>query len=100
MSKATIIYWRDIPTQIVVGRGRKAIKHQLSDRFMVAVDKAAMTAGKVDTDSYLADWRKAPHKLETENIDIAIKQLAVELEAQYPTSRLADIARNGGHEAP
>lgn len=99
MSAATIIYWRDIPTQIVVGRGRKAIKHQLSDRFMVAVDKAAMTAGKVDTEAYLADWRKAPHSFDTDDTNTAITQLAEELEANYPTSRLAELARNGGNEA-
>lgn len=98
MSDASIIYWRDIPTQIVVGRGRKAIKHQLSDRFMVAVDKAAMTAGKTDTEAYLADWRKSPHPLENEDIGTALTQLAKELEASYPTSRLAKLARNGGSE--
>ena len=99
MSEATIIYWRDIPTQIVFGRGRKAIKHQLSDRFMVAVDKAAMNAGRADTDAYLAEWRKSPHPVENEDPKSAVQQLADFLETSYPTSRLADLARNGGSEA-
>ncbi len=97
MSTITIIYWRDIPTQIVSGRGRKAIKHQLTDRFMVAVDKAAMTAGKTDTESYLADWRKTP-PANSDQDDLTVPQLAELLENDYPTSRLADLARNGGNE--
>lgn len=97
MSTMTIIYWRDIPTQIVSGRGRKAIKHQLTDRFMVAVDKAAMTAGKTDTESYLADWRKAP-PANSDQVDLTVLQLAEHFETAYPTPRLADLARNGGNE--
>lgn len=98
MSNATIIYWRDIPTQIVLGKGRKAIKHQLTNRFMVAVDKAAMNSDAADTDAYLAEWRKAPHPLAEGANHISVEQLATELEAAYPTSRLADLARNGGNE--
>ena len=33
MTEITIVSWRDIPAQIIVGRGRKAIKVQLSDKF-------------------------------------------------------------------
>lgn len=98
MAEASIIYWRDIPTQIVAGKGRKAIKRQLADRFMVAVDKAAMNANASDTDAYLAEWRKAPHPLDN-NPDTAqaVENLALQFEEDYPSSRLADIARNNGH---
>ena len=58
MSDATIIYWRDIPTQVVVGGGRRGFKRMLADRFMVAVDKAAKAAGCTDEDAYLAEWRR------------------------------------------
>ncbi len=59
MSNASIIWWRDIPTQIISGKGRKATKVQLDQRFTVAVDRAAMVAGATDTDAYLEDWRKS-----------------------------------------
>jgi len=96
--EATVIYWRDIPTQIVLGRGRKAIKHQLSNRFMVAVDKAAMNAGASDTDSYLECWRKVSRSVQGADDKQAVAVLAAELEEQYPTSRLAKLARQGGTE--
>ena len=100
MHEVTIIHWRDIPTQIVLGKGRKAIKHQLSNRFMVAVDKAAMNAGASDTDAYLEGWRKIARAVAGPNDKQAVAQLAAELEQQYPASRLAQLARNGGNENP
>ena len=33
MAKLTIVYWRDIPAQVIVKAGRNAAKRQLADRF-------------------------------------------------------------------
>ncbi|VAW22349.1 hypothetical protein MNBD_ALPHA12-267 [hydrothermal vent metagenome] len=100
MSEINIIYWRDIPTQIVMGKGRKAIKRQLANRFMVAVDKAAMNDGVTDTDAYLADWHKvcrpASGNDETADETAIVEQLALLMEAEYPAVRLAEIAANMG----
>ena len=59
MADVVIVYWRDIPAQVIVGKGRKASKIQLPERFEQAIDRAAMKIGAEDTDSYLAEWRKA-----------------------------------------
>ena len=96
MSEFTVIYWRDIPTQIVSGRGRRARKHQLSDRFMVAVDKAAMASGLAATDGYLAQWRKIPFDTPEENTELSARSIAEQFEREYPTSRLAELVGNGG----
>ena len=29
----TVVYWRDIPAQVLAGKGRTAIRHPLPDRF-------------------------------------------------------------------
>ena len=42
MAKLTIVYWRDIPAQVIVKAGRNAAKRQLADRFQEAIDIAAM----------------------------------------------------------
>ena len=57
MVKQIIIYWRDIPSQVIAQRGRKREKAVLSQRFQEAIDRAAMRSNAHDTDSYLADWR-------------------------------------------
>ena len=92
----TVIYWRDIPTQVTFGKGRKAVKRPLADRFLVAVDKAAMKAGLDDTDSYLAEWRRENVDIADENPNEAVERIASELEDTFPTKQLSIIANNGG----
>ena len=45
MPEVTIVYWRDIPAQVIVGHGRRAAKLQLSERFEQAIDRCAMKVG-------------------------------------------------------
>lgn len=98
MSKAQVIYWRDIPTQVVIGSGRKAIKRPLADRFLVAVDKAAMADNVTSDDQYLEDWRKVDADAPGADPQDSAEQLAKTLEESYPASRLAELARRGGKE--
>ena len=42
MPDVTIVYWRDIPAQVIVGKGRRGSKVQLPERFEQAIDRAAM----------------------------------------------------------
>ena len=60
MAEVTIVYWRDIPAQVIVKRGRKAERRELPERFIQAIDRSAMKAGFADSDGYLAEWRKGP----------------------------------------
>ena len=46
MAKRTIIFWRDIPSQVIVKQGRISVRAKLTERFMKAIDKAAMRAGR------------------------------------------------------
>ena len=52
------IYWRDIPSQVLVQVGRTKAKVQLPQRFQEAIDRAAMRAGKGSSDLYLEEWRR------------------------------------------
>ena len=88
MPEVTIVYWRDIPAQVIVGKGRRGSKVQLSERFEQAIDRCAMKVGARDTDSYLAEWRKAaPYEVEGDQDEIA-KAEAARLEAEFDTARL------------
>ena len=75
MHEVVIVYWRDIPAQVIVGKGRRATKIQLSERFEQAIDRAAMKSDQKSTDDYLAEWRKAkPFKVEGNPETIATEQ--------------------------
>lgn len=70
MPDVTIVYWRDIPAQVIVGKGRRGAKRQLEERFEQAIDRAAMKVNAKDSDAYLAEWRKAA-PFSVEGVEIA-----------------------------
>jgi Virulence factor len=96
MPEVTVVYWRDIPAQVIVGRGRKAIKKPLSGRFGEAIDRCAMRFGGKETDAYLADWRRAdPYPVDGEAEAIA-EQEAERLEAKFDAEALKALVAEGG----
>lgn len=97
MPEVTIVYWRDIPAQVIVGKGRKGAKVQLPERFEQAIDRAAMKAGARDTDSYLADWRKAdPYEVAGDDPAAIAAAEALRLETTYDAARLRALIDNDG----
>ncbi len=91
MAEVTVVYWRDIPAQVIVGKGRRGSKVQLPERFEQAIDRCAMKIGARDTDSYLAEWRKAVvADLEGEPDTIAA-DYAAKLEAEFDTARIKQL---------
>ncbi len=96
MADVTIVYWRDIPAQVIVGKGRRGAKKPLSERFEQAIDRAAMKVGASDTDAYLAEWRKAaPYPVEGVPSEI-VEAEAARLEAEYDQDRLKALIANDG----
>jgi hypothetical protein len=96
MPDVTIVYWRDIPAQVIVGKGRRGAKRQLEERFEQAIDRAAMKVNAKDADAYLAEWRKAaPFTVEGEPGEIAEAEGA-KLESDYDAERLKALIANDG----
>ena len=96
MPDVTIVYWRDIPAQVIVGKGRRGAKRQLEERFEQAIDRAAMKVNAKDSDAYLAEWRKAaPLAVEGDPSEIAEAQ-AVRLETEYDQDRIKALIANDG----
>jgi hypothetical protein len=95
MAKKTIIFWRDIPAQIVVKEGRTKVKSQLSKRFMVAIDRAAMRAGRQGSEEYLEDWRRQIETCQGDLQTIA-DTTAEELETSFSDEVLKILIKNKG----
>ena len=95
MAKKTIIFWRDIPAQIVVKEGRTKVKSQLSKRFMVAIDRAAMRAGRQGSEEYLEDWRRQIETCQGDLQTIA-DTTAEELETSFSDEVLKKLIKNKG----
>lgn len=96
MADVTIVFWRDIPAQVIVGKGRRGAKVQLTERFEQAIDRCAMKIGARDADLYLAEWRKAaPYEVEGDQEEVA-KAEAAKLEAGYDQAKLKALIDNSG----
>ena len=100
MPEVTIVFWRDIPAQVIVGKGRRGAKVQLTERFEQAIDRCAMKVGAKDADAYLAEWRKAATgEVEGDQDEIA-SATAARLEAEFDHEKIkALIATDGWAQA-
>lgn len=96
MAQLIVVYWRDIPAQVIVKQGRTSAKRQLAERFEKAIDRAAMRAKLRDTDSYLAEWRRADPVAVGDDLEAEAIAAAARLEADYPDSRLDTLVAGGG----
>ena len=103
MASIMVLYWRDIPAQVVAergrGRNREQAKIELQNRFALAIDEAAMHGGVEGANDYLAEWRRGQARECGEDLQAEAKKLAEKLEADYPRERLAGLVATGGTQS-
>ena len=101
MAHLIIVYWRDIPAQVIAerGRGRKReqAKVELPVRFTHAIDMAAMRDGSEDEGAYLEGWRRADPVECGEDLEAEAQAAADKLEAEYDGTKLKALIANGGN---
>lgn len=97
MVKKIVILWRDIPSQVVVQRGRARSRALLQPRFQAAIDRAAMRAGKGSSNAYIEEWRRESSACDTTlSLQEFAEQEARRLEAEYSDEKLLQLVRNHG----
>nr|CAD6413340.1 hypothetical protein REQ54_01137 [Rhizobium sp. Q54] len=98
MADRIVVYWRDIPAQVIIRQGRKTAKRELSLRFTEAIDMCAMRSGAAATDDYLAEWRRADPVPVSDDLEAEAERAAAELETAYDKQRLSALVQSGGRE--
>jgi Virulence factor len=98
MADLIVVYWRDIPAQVIVKRGRQSAKRELPLRFTEAIDMCAMRTGAGDTDAYLAEWRKADPVPVGDDLESEADKAAAELDRKFDRERLVALVKAGGKE--
>ena len=98
MAMVTVVYWRDMPAQVIVKAGRKNAKRQLSERFEQAIDRAAMKSGAASSDAYLEDWRRAePFEVDGADLEAIADMEAAKLESTFDKDALRVLIEACGH---
>jgi hypothetical protein len=98
MADRIVVYWRDIPAQVIIKQGRKTAKRELSLRFTEAIDMCAMRTGAAETDDYLAEWRKADPVPVSDDLEVEADKAASELESSFDRERLIALVKSGGRD--
>jgi len=96
MAQLFIVYWRDIPAQVIARAGRQSAKRELTPRFQEAIDRAAMRSGAHGTDAYLAEWRRSEPSPCGDDLDAEAAAAAERLEAAYDEAKLKALVMAGG----
>jgi hypothetical protein len=95
LPELTVISWRDIPAQVSATDGERNARAALADRFMLAVDEAAMRAGLSGSDDYLAEWRRTNHECGAD-LEREVADEVARLEESFPTDVLVQLVEAGG----
>lgn len=93
--RLTVIYWRDIPAQVRANAGRERAAAALPDRFMIAVDRAAIIADKKKVDEYVAEWREETRECGPD-LQAEADREAKRITDAFPQGLIRKYVRNGG----
>ncbi len=95
MAKLKIVYWRDIPGQVVIREGRRSTRIRLPGRFMKAIERAAYRLKKTQQDAWFEPWHDVSQPYNGD-IKVEAKQLVHQLEQHYTHQVLETLIRASG----
>lgn len=95
MAQLKIVYWRDIPGQVVFKQGRRNTRLRLPMRFMKAIERAAYRLKKKNKDALFEPWHDVA---QTVNGDVRqqAEELISQLNEQYSDAVLDQLIRASG----
>jgi hypothetical protein len=97
MAQKIIVYWRDIPAQVLIKKGRKAARRELPPVFMEAIDACAMRVGAKDSEAYLAEWRRSDPVEVSDDLESEAENALSELVSAYPKDLIMALVASAGH---
>jgi hypothetical protein len=98
MAERIVIYWRDIPAQVIVRAGRRSEKRALPPRFIEAIDQCAMAVGARDSEAYLAEWRRGAPEPCGDDLAAEAERAATGIDAAFDAQRLSALVLRGGRD--
>jgi len=96
VAQLKIVYWRDIPGQVVIREGRRSTRLRLPGRFMQAIERAAYRLKKKQQDALFEPWHDVTQPPEGADIRIQARRLVQQLESHYTEEVLETLIRASG----
>jgi Virulence factor len=90
--RLSVIWWQDIPAQVVARSGQSSARAELHPRFQRAIDRAAMGGGLAGSDEYLAHWRTVTRPCGAD-LEAEVAAEVAALEDTHPRERIEEIIR-------
>lgn len=97
MAQLKIVYWFDIPGQVVVRNGRRNLRLRLSPRFAGAIDRASNRIKKRGEDALFDPWHAVDQKFEGD-VNEQGELLVNRLEQEYTDEVLDRLIRAAGKD--
>ncbi len=95
MAEYQITYWQEIPSLVTARQGRRnRASVELSQRFQVAIDEAAMRSGMTGTDAYMEQWHRSEWSDRAGTPEEVAAAVAAEIETEYTAERIREILRS------
>jgi hypothetical protein len=81
MATYKVLYWQEIPTQVIAEDDENEVSLPLADKFMERIEEAAMSRGLAGGDDYLAQWKWGDEQQRAGSADEVAQAVKAELEA-------------------
>ena len=95
MAQLKIVYWRDIPGQVVIRKGGRSTRIRLSARFMKAIERAGYRLKKKQHDALFEPWHDVTQPFDGD-VNVQARQLVQHLEERYTEEVLETLVRASG----
>jgi hypothetical protein len=83
MAQYQVLFWYDIPLQVRAGSRKDRFSKELSSRFQVAIDRAAVEAELTGTDEYLEGFHWGESQERPGTPEEVTETIVAELESSY-----------------
>ncbi|HEY7649462.1 MAG TPA: virulence factor [Methylomirabilota bacterium] len=84
MATYQIVAWRGIPASVEARDGRDTVNRQLSERFQMLIDSAAMQLGLHESEAYIDQWSQSESAERPGAAADVADAVIAELEARFP----------------
>ena len=95
MAQLKIVYWRDIPGQVVIRKGGRSTRIRLPARFMKAIERAGYRLKKQQHDALFEPWHDVSQSFEGD-VNSEARQLVRQLDEHYTDELLDTLVRANG----